>query len=278
MGNNGITHKIVDTTLEGIGYIKQLVFYGVTNKRTNLPKMVADIIDDGTFTETMDSYAKNVRTGRCLVNGKKYGVVFASDQITHKFRPCDPADITSANQTITVSPNILYPDTSYKIAKTIRDCNVEGIELLCIANWRGFSGGTRDMCDNVLDFGSMIVSELTYYNHKAVVYVPPYGELRGGSMVVFSKSINREFIKFYVAPSARINVLEANATKELKYKTADKTKYSAKHCINDDAMLENIAKLYVELNDKINPNDRILGKYENIIDGVVEPAELRGLL
>ena len=173
MGNNGITHKVVDTTMEGIEYIKQLVFYSTTKKHVNLPKMVAEIIDVGTFTETMESYAKNVITGRCLVNGKRYGVIFASDQITHKFRPCDPADVMSANQTLMVSPNILYPDTSYKIAKTIRDCNVEGLELLCIANWRGFSGGTRDMYDNILDFGSMIVSELTYYNHKAVVYVPP---------------------------------------------------------------------------------------------------------
>ncbi len=277
MGNNGITHKTVDTTLEGIEYIKKLVYY--TNIQTvNLPKMVSDIIDKGTFVETMDSYAKNVIVGRCLVNGKRYGLIFASDQITNKFRPCDPADVSSMNQTHMVSPNILYPDTSYKISKTIRDCNVEGIELLCIANWRGFSGGTRDMYDNVLDFGSMIVTELTYYNHKAIVYVPPYGELRGGSMVVFSKSINREYIKFYVAPSARINVLEANATKELKYKSSDKKKYSAKHNIEDETMLENIAKLYVELNDKINPNDRILGKHENIIDGIVEPSELRKLL
>ena len=97
-------------------------------------------------------------------------------------------------------------------------------------------------------------------------------------MVVFSKSINREYINFYVSGSARINVLEANATKELKYKDADKTKYGEIHGISDDKLLDNIATMYVELNDQINTSGRILGKYEKIVDGVVEPNELRKLI
>lgn len=276
MGNNGITHKTVDTTLEGVEYIKRLLYY--TTSGSLVPPLIKTIIDGDSFCETMDQYAKNVITGRCLINGKRYGLIYPVDEITSNFRPCDPADLSSSDQTIMLSPNILYPDTSYKIAKTVRDCNVEGIELLVVANWRGFSGGTRDMYDNVLDFGSMIVSELTYFNQRTIIYVPPNGELRGGSMVVFSKSINRETIQFYVSASARINVLEANATKELKYKVSDKTKYGKLHGITDDRLLENIATMYVELNDKINPDGKILGKYETIVDGVVEPNELRKLI
>ena len=278
MGNNGISHKIVDTTQEGINYIKRLLYYTTMTTNIYVPPLLRAIIDENTFCETMDQYAKNVRTGRCRINGKRFGLIYPTDEITDKFKPCDPADLSSANQTTTLSPNILYPDTSYKIAKTIRDCSVEDIELLIIANWRGFSGGTRDMYDNVLDFGSMIVSELSYYNKTATIYVPPNGELRGGSMVVFSKSINREYINFYVSGSARINVLEANATKELKYKDADKTKYGEIHGISDDKLLDSIATMYVELNDQINTSGRILGKYEKIVDGVVEPNELRKLI
>ena len=36
--------------------------------------------------------------------------------------------------------------------------------------------------------------------------------------------------------------------------------------------------MYVELNDQINTSGRILGKYEKIVDGVVEPNELRKLI
>ncbi len=171
-----------------------------------------------------------------------------------------------------MSPNILYPDTSYKIAKTIRDCNVEGIPLLIIADWRGFSGGTRDMSNQVLDFGSMIVSELAFYKQPITIYVPPCGQLRGGSMVVFSKSINKDNIRFYIAESARINVLEPNATKELKYKMKDREKYGQLHSTADT---EKISDMFVELNDRVNPKCRILNQYERIIDGVVDPRELR---
>jgi acetyl-CoA carboxylase/biotin carboxylase 1 len=216
-----------------------------------------------------------VVTGRCLINYKKYGIVYPAKNVKTRFSPCDPADIESANKTEQMSPNILYPDTSYKIAKTIRDCNVEQIPLLIIADWRGFSGGTRDMFDQVLDFGSMIVSELAFYKQSVTIYIPPGGQLRGGSMVVFSKSINKDKIRFYIAESARINVLEPNATKELKYKMKDREKYGQLHGFTD---IEKISDLFVELNDRVNPDCQILNQYERIVDGVVEPRELRDVL
>ncbi len=274
MANNGITHKVVDTTKDGLAYIKCLLS-GFGNTNTIVPDLVRDMIDENTFLETMEDYARNVRTGRCLINGEKYGIVFATDGISDKIQPCDPADITTSNQTIKLSPNILYPETSYKIAKTIRDCNVEKIKLLIIADWRGFSGGTRDMYDNVLDFGSMIVSELGCYEHPITIYIPPGGQLRGGSMVVFSKSINRHKIKFYVSRTAKINVLEANATMELKYKKLDQDKYSSIHNIHDAKLMETIANRFVELNDCINPECKILNQYEIIIDGVCEPIDMK---
>jgi acetyl-CoA carboxylase carboxyltransferase component len=152
---------------------------------------------------------------------------------------------------------------------------VEGIPILIIADWRGFSGGTRDMSNQVLDFGSMIVSELAFYKQSVAIYVPPGGQLRGGSMVVFSKSINKENIRFFIAESARINVLEPNATKELKYKMKDREKYGQ---IHNTADMEKISDLFVELNDRVNPDDQILNQYERIIDGIVEPVALKNEL
>ena len=278
MANNGISHKIVDTTIEGVEYIKQLLFLGKNNGGLKVPQTIRDIIDTDTMLETMESYARNVVTGRCLIKGKTFGIAFATNYIADKFTPCDPADLSSANRTDKMSPNILYPDTSYKIAKTIRDCNIEDIPMLIVADWRGFSGGTHDMFDNVLDFGSMIVSELAYYKNDVIIYVPPNGQLRGGSMVVFSKSINREKIKLFAAPTAKINVLEATATKELKYKASDKQKYAVLHNITDDTMMDVISSRFVELNDVINPEYKVLNQYEPIVDGILEPTELRSTI
>ena len=179
-----------------------------------------------------------------------------------------------------ISPCILYPSTSYKIAKTIHDVSVENLSLLIMCDWRGFSGGTRDMYGNVLDFGSMIVSELSYFNKNNIyIYVPPNGQLRGGSMVVFSKSINKDRIHFITSRYSKINVLEPDATKELKFKKKDEEKYIKIHSVSSTIANE-VANMYTKLNDIIpkEHNTYILNeKKENnlIIDKLLEPIELR---
>jgi Carboxyl transferase domain len=36
------------------------------------------------------------------------------------------------------------------VEQAIRDLNCEGLPLIIFANWRGFSGGQRDMFDEVI--------------------------------------------------------------------------------------------------------------------------------
>jgi len=55
---------------------------------------------------------------------------------------------------------------------------------MIFANWRGFSGGTRDMFSEILKYGALIVDALVEYEAPVIVYVPPGGELRGGAWVV----------------------------------------------------------------------------------------------
>jgi len=281
MGANGISQKIVDTTGEGFAYLKTMLCFilaPVMPAPRALPAqdLMGHIIDAGTFLETMNSYAKTVITGRARIGGQAYAVIYNNEAITEKFIPCDPANLATEVSYLKQSPNILYPDTSYKIAKTIHTANIEGLPLLLICDWRGFSGGTRDMYANVLDFGSMIVTELTAYKQKVWVYIPPYGQLRGGSMVVFSKSINPECITLCVSKHAKINVLEPNAAKELKYKQKDIEKYAVEHNVSNDTA-DKIAMMYTELNDVVNSDYTILEQADapKIIDYVIEPLELR---
>lgn len=43
-----------------------------------------------------------------------------------------------------------YPDSAFKTAQAIEDFNRgENLPLIIFANWRGFSGGTRDMFGEV---------------------------------------------------------------------------------------------------------------------------------
>jgi len=39
----------------------------------------------------------------------------------------------------------------------------ENLPVMIFANWRGFSGGTRDMYNEILKFGAMIVDALVPY-------------------------------------------------------------------------------------------------------------------
>lgn len=55
------------------------------------------------------------------------------------------------------------------LGQAIRDLNTEGLPLFIFANWRGFSGGQRDMYDEVLKFGSDIVTALVDYRQPVFV-------------------------------------------------------------------------------------------------------------
>jgi acetyl-CoA carboxylase/biotin carboxylase 1 len=89
---------------------------------------------------------------------------------------------------------------------------------MILANWRGFSGGQRDMYDQVLKFGSDIVDALREFNQPIFIYIPPFGELRGGSWVVLDSSINPQMIEMYADSNSRAGILETSGIVEIKYR------------------------------------------------------------
>jgi len=95
---------------------------------------------------------------------------------------------------------------------------------MIFANWRGFSGGSRDMSGEILKFGSMIVDALREYEHPIYIYFPPFGELRGGSWVVVDPTINEEKMTMFSDPEARGGILEPAGIVEIKFRLADQLK------------------------------------------------------
>ena len=74
---------------------------------------------------------------------------------------------------------------------------------MVFANWRGFSGGMKDMFDQVLKFGSYIVDGLREYKQPILVYIPPAAELRGGAWVVVDPTINSKYMEMYADQESR---------------------------------------------------------------------------
>ena len=92
---------------------------------------------------------------------------------------------------------------------------------MIFANWRGFSGGMKDMYEQVIKFGAYIVDGLREYKQPVIIYIPPNGELRGGAWVVVDPTINENYMEMYADKESRGNVLEPEGTVEIKYRARD---------------------------------------------------------
>lgn len=103
----------------------------------------------------------------------------------------------------------------------MEEFGLEGLPLFVLANWRGFSGGQRDLFEGVLQAGSLIVDNLRSYRQPVMVYIPRGCELRGGAWVVVDSQINAAQVESYADTAARGGVLEPEGVVEIKYRTPD---------------------------------------------------------
>lgn len=74
------------------------------------------------------------------------------------------------------------------------------------------------MYNEVLKYGSFIVDALVKYEQPIFVYIPPFGELRGGSWVVVDPTINPTAMEMYADVEARGGVLEPEGIIGIKYR------------------------------------------------------------
>lgn len=163
------------------------------------------------------------------------GVVAVETRLVEQIVPADPADPNSREAVLPQAGQVLFPDSSYKTAQAINDFGKEGLPIMLFANWRGFSGGSRDMAGEVLKFGAMIVDALREYEHPVFIYLPPHGELRGGSWVVVDPTINEEKMSMFADPDSRGGILEPAGIIEVKFREADQIK--AMHRIDPQLQL-----------------------------------------
>lgn len=142
------------------------------------------LFDKGSFEEALGGWARTVVVGRARLGGIPVGVIGVETRSVENVTPADPANPDSIEQVTNEAGGVWYPNSAYKTAQAIRDFNNgEQLPLMILANWRGFSGGQRDMYNEVLKYGSYIVDALVKYEQPVFVYIPPFGELRGGSWV-----------------------------------------------------------------------------------------------
>jgi acetyl-CoA carboxylase/biotin carboxylase 1 len=145
------------------------------------------LFDKDSFVESLGGWAKTVVVGRARLGGIPMGVIAVETRSVENITPADPANPDSAEQITNEAGGVWYPNSAFKTSQAIKDFNNgEQLPLMILANWRGFSGGQKDMYNEVLKYGSYIVDALVKYEQPIFVYIPPFGELRGGSWVSHS--------------------------------------------------------------------------------------------
>ncbi|KAI4228452.1 MAG: hypothetical protein L6R36_001643 [Xanthoria steineri] len=180
---------------------------------------LSGLFDKDSFQEALGGWARTVVVGRARLGGIPMGVIAVETRSVENVTPADPANPDSIEQITQEAGGVWYPNSAYKTAQAIRDFNKgEQLPLMILANWRGFSGGQRDMYNEVLKYGSYIVDALVAYEQPIFVYIPPFGELRGGSWVVVDPTINAEYMEMYADEDARGGILEPEGIVNIKFR------------------------------------------------------------
>uniref|UniRef100_A0A7S2F059 CoA carboxyltransferase C-terminal domain-containing protein n=1 Tax=Alexandrium andersonii TaxID=327968 RepID=A0A7S2F059_9DINO len=183
----------------------------------------------------MEGWGRTVVVGRARLGGIPMGVIAVETRSVERFIPADPANPASCEVVEPQAGQVWFPDSAFKTAQALRDFNrAENLPVMIFANWRGFSGGTRDMYGEILKFGAQIVDALVDYEHPIFVYIPPNGELRGGAWVVIDPKINPDKMEMYADVESRGGILEPPGIVEVKYRAPQQVEAMHRH---DDKLL-----------------------------------------
>lgn len=184
-------------------------------------KWMGGLFDKDSFVETLEGWARTVVTGRAKLGGIPVGIVAVETQTVMQVIPADPGQLDSHERVVPQAGQVWFPDSATKTAQALLDFNREELPLFILANWRGFSGGQRDLFEGILQAGSTIVENLRTYKQPVFVYIPMMGELRGGAWVVVDSRINSNHIEMYADRTAKGNVLEPEGMIEIKFRTKE---------------------------------------------------------
>jgi len=238
-GSDVVERPIEFTPTAGTPYDPRFLLAGCDGEDGS---WTSGFFDRGSFTETLAGWAKTVVVGRARLGGIPMGVIATENRAAEAIKPADPADVKASEAVIQQAGCVWFPNSAYKTAQAINDFRTEDLPLIVFANWRGFSGGQRDMFDEVLKYGSLIVDAFVAYEQPIFVFIPPFAEIRGGAWVVLDASINASVMEMYASSgSARGGVLEANGAASVKYRTKEllKTMHRLDNTLRElDAKLE----------------------------------------
>lgn len=242
---NGVVHLNVRTDSDGarevirwLGYVfsrdrkksaKSVTAFKIPRENLNPEELVEVLADRHTFTEYLRDWAPNVRVGRMRISGMSCGVIFPNPRSS--VSPLPSSSLEPDGQKVWTE-HLLLPETSKKIARCVRDFTKEGLKILILVNWKGFSAGHMDMFEGILQGGAEIIESIRAATTKIYTYLGPGAELRGGSWVVFDKVISSQ-VFFAAHSTAKGSVIHPDALADMKFKGPEREKVLARSPVSE---------------------------------------------
>ena len=218
---SGVAHFAADNEAEGIEIIKALLSFLPSNNREQAPfvetsdpagracddlndiipdnptkpydmyQVIGSVVDDGTFLEVHQSWAKNIIVGFAHMNGRSVGIV--------------------ANQP-KILAGVLDINASRKAARFVRCCDAFNIPIVTLVDVPGFLCGTQQEYGGIISHGAKL---LYAYGEATVPKVTvTLRKSYGGAHITMSCKQLRGDIN-YAWPSANIAVMGAEGAVEI---------------------------------------------------------------
>ena len=232
---SGLAHFAADNEAEGIEIIKALLSFLPSNNREQAPfvetsdpagracddlndiipdnptkpydmyQVIGSVVDDGTFLEVHQSWAKNIIVGFAHMNGRSVGIV--------------------ANQP-KILAGVLDINASRKAARFVRFCDAFNIPIVTLVDVPGFLCGTQQEYGGIISHGAKL---LYAYGEATVPKVTvTLRKSYGGAHITMSCKQLRGDIN-YAWPSANIAVMGAEGAVEI-LKDITKEEYNDLFC------------------------------------------------
>jgi acetyl-CoA carboxylase carboxyltransferase component len=211
----------------------------------DMRRYVTALVDEGSFFQIHELWAKEVIVGFARLNGEVVGVV--------------------ANNPM-IKGGVLFVDSADKATRFIQLCDAFNVPLLFLADVPGFMVGTAVEREGIIRHGAKLISAVSEATVPkiSVVVRKAYG---AGLYAMAGPGFGPDAT--LALPTAKIAVMGAEAAVNAVY-------YNKIQAIEDEAEREAyVAKLRAEYDEDI---DIVHLAAELVVDAIVEPEELRGEL
>ncbi len=210
------------------------------NQPYDMKDLILKVIDEGTFFEIQDRFAKNIIVGFARLDGRSVGIVANQPQVL---------------------AGCLDIDASTKAARFVRFCDAFNIPLVTFVDVPGFLPGTRQEFGGIIRHGAKLlyafaeatVPKVTLITRKA------YG---GAYDVMSSKHIRGDINLAY--PSAEVAVMGSEGAVNIIFR--DELTQAADHTARHRELVEEYKNQFA------NPWTLASLGY---VDAVIEPADSR---